>query len=206
MSKSMIGLDPLAWLSPNADDEKNKTKKKTSSKKKASSQKTSKKKVSSKKEVIKKSSANKKVVKKGIVKKKVTSKKKVELKVVEKEVEEVIEAKAKPVEELTEIIEVANIESETEETPVLDSVIKLNSAQDISQAAELHKQVIALINDSDIIFDGGEVERIDAASLQVLTATFRQAEKYGSKVSWQAPSDALKKSAELLGLTEILNL
>jgi len=94
----------------------------------------------------------------------------------------------------------------TEETPVSDSTIKLNEVQDISQVAELHKKVAAILNSQDIVFDGSDVERIDASTLQLITCAFKQADKYGNKVSWHDSSEALKKSASLLGLTEILNL
>ena len=93
-----------------------------------------------------------------------------------------------------------------EETPVSDSTIKLDEVQDISQVAELHKKVSALLNSQNIIFDGSDVKRIDASTLQLITCVFKQADKYGNKVSWQGSSDALKKSASLLGLTEMLNL
>ena len=58
----------------------------------------------------------------------------------------------------------------------------------------------------EVVFDGSDVERIDAASLQLITCIFKQAEEYGSKVSWQASSDALKKASQLLGLTKALDL
>ena len=110
---------------------------------------------------------------------------------------------------VTPVVEQQVMETETseiEENPVMGSVIKLNDVQDISQVAELQQQIENLMNNADIIFDGGAVERIDAASLQLLTCAFKQAGKYGSKVSWQASSDTLKKSAELLGLTEHIGL
>jgi len=94
----------------------------------------------------------------------------------------------------------------SEETPVSDSTIKLDEVQDISQVAELHRKVAVILNSQNIVFDGTDVERIDASTLQLITCVFKQAEKYGNKVSWQGSSDALKKSASLLGLTEILNL
>ena len=95
-------------------------------------------------------------------------------------------------------------ETETEVNPVSNSIIKLNDVQDISQVAELHTQLGGLLNESDIVFDGANVERIDTASLQLLTSVFMHAEKYGNNVSWQSSSDALKQSAKLLGLSQIL--
>jgi len=108
--------------------------------------------------------------------------------------------------EKTEVNRTPSSETKIEEITVNDSMIKLYEVQDISQVAELHKRVSGLLNVSDIIFDGTEVERIDAASLQVLTGVFIHANTYGSNVSWKGASDTLKKSAELLGLTRILHL
>lgn len=210
MSKTMIGLDPLAWLSPGKSSAASKKKpaKKKPSKKKVAKKKAAKKKVLNK--VIKKKVAKKKVAKKKVAKKKVVSKKTVHKKVPQK-VSEVVEEVELPIVELVAepAVEPQTMEAETNETeenPVMGSVIKLNDVQDISQVGELQQQIVALMNSSDIVFDGSEVERIDAASLQLLTCAFKQAEKYGSKVSWQASSDALKKAAELLGLTEELSL
>ncbi len=196
MSKTMIGLDPLAWLSPDKSSaaSKNKPAKKKSAKKKVAKKKTAKKKVQSK------------VTKKKVAKKKVVSKKAVHKKAPQKASEVVKKVKLPIVELVAEPQTMEAETNETEENPVMGSVIKLNDVQDISQVGELQQKIVALMNDSDIVFDGSEVERIDAASLQLLTCVFKQAEKYGSKVSWQASSDALKKAAELLGLTEDLSL
>jgi len=97
-------------------------------------------------------------------------------------------------------------ETETEENSVSGSIIKLNDVQDISLVGDLHKQVSALLNDSDIVFDGSDVERIDTASLQLLSSVFIHAKTYGNKVSWQGSSTALEQSASLLGLSQILRL
>ncbi len=198
MSKTMIGLDPLAWLSPDKSS--------AASKKKPVKKKLAKKKPA-KKKVIRKKAENK-VAKKKVSKKKVARKKVARKKVVTKQKKPVVVEKIEQA-VITPVIEPQVVETEankTEENPVMGSVIKLNDIQDISQVAELQQQIVVLMNNSDIIFDGGEVERIDAASLQLLTCAFKQANKYGSKVSWQASSDALKKAAELLGLKEELRL
>lgn len=97
-------------------------------------------------------------------------------------------------------------QTENEGNPVSDSIFKLNDVQDISQVGELHKRLSGLLNETDIVFDGADVERIDTASLQLLSSVFMHADTYGNTVSWQSSSDALKKSANLLGLTQILRL
>ena len=94
----------------------------------------------------------------------------------------------------------------SEETTVSDTTIRLSEVQDISQVAELHRQVSNFINSDDFTLDGSAVERIDASTLQLITCAFIQADKYGNKVSWSSSSDALKKSAKLLGLEKVLAL
>ena len=255
MAKSMIGLDPLAWLSPTGATPKKKSKSKSASakkkvtKKKATKKKIAKKKVSAKnksvtkkKVIAKKKNADKKKIS---VKSKAISKKKVSKKSVAKKGNASPKTKRpikqeQPLNTNSEImfssyqdvivdvteelpsndtvdeiqaveLKEQEIESEikqvkSEETPVSDSTIKLGEVQDISQVAELHQKVATILNSQDIFFDGSDVERIDASTLQLITCAFKQADKYGNKVSWQGSSDALKKSASLLGLTEILNL
>lgn len=107
----------------------------------------------------------------------------------------------------TETIEQNGTETEPEsEEKAVSETVTLSNVQDISMVTELHKQVGELINAQDVVFDGSAVERIDAASLQLIACAFKQAEKYDNKVTWQGKSEALIKSAGLLGLTEALNL
>ncbi len=203
MSKTMIGLDPLAWLTPDASN--------TSSKKKKAKKKVAKKKVK-KKVVAKKNVSKKKVSKKKTASKKEMSKKKIDKhntrknKVVIDEVSTQQPVINVSVESSDDSNTVETETSEIKENSVMDSIVKLRDVQDISQVAELHQQLTTLINNTDIVFDGAEVERIDAASLQLLSCVFKQAQKYGTRVSWQASSDSLKKAANLLGLTDVLEL
>jgi len=244
MAKSMIGLDPLAWLSPTSATPKKKSKSKSSSaKKKVAKKKTAKKKVAKNNVIAKNKSVTKKKV---VAKKKVSAKSKA---VSKKNVSKKSNASPKtktpikqeqplntnseimlssyqdvivdvteelPSNDTVDEIQALELNEEQiepeikqvnpEETPVSDSTIKLDEVQDISQVAELHKKVAAILNSQDIVFDGSDVERIDASTLQLITCAFKQADKYGNKVRWQGSSDALKKSASLLGLTEMLNL
>lgn len=103
-------------------------------------------------------------------------------------------------------VESISATTENEESPVTDSTIKLNDVLDISHVGELYTQISSLLNESDITFDGGDVERIDTSSLQLLSSVFIHADKYGSNVSWKTTSDALENSAKLLGLTKILKI
>lgn len=59
---------------------------------------------------------------------------------------------------------------------------------------------------STLMLDAEEVERIDAASLQLLTVFYREAVELGYAVKWNKPSDALQRSARLVGLAHRLGL
>lgn len=57
-----------------------------------------------------------------------------------------------------------------------------------------------------VVLNGGEVERVDTAFLQLLMLFRRELETRGSSLRWHGASDALVEGAGLLGLTRILDL
>ena len=59
---------------------------------------------------------------------------------------------------------------------------------------------------STLSLDAEGVERIDAASLQLLTVFYREAQELGYAIQWKKPSDALLRSARLVGLADRLGL
>lgn len=78
---------------------------------------------------------------------------------------------------------------------------------DISSASELHARLLdALAAGRPVSLDGADVERADTAALQVLTAFFQDARTKNIAVTWSSASDALARSAALLGLDEVLDL
>lgn len=86
-------------------------------------------------------------------------------------------------------------------------VLKLNNIQDISKSQALKNEMIALINDNDEIdIHASEVERIDGTALQLLCALVIYAGQNNLIINWVDPSEALKKSAQILGMQEILEL
>lgn len=54
--------------------------------------------------------------------------------------------------------------------------------------------------------DGGAVDRLDGAAMQLLVAFRRAATAGGCVVSWAGVSDALREATALLGLGDELNL
>lgn len=84
---------------------------------------------------------------------------------------------------------------------VLDSQCTLREAEAFKAALRS-----ALDSSGDLVLDGGAVERIDTAGLQLLTsfaAHLRMAER---RLVWTGVSDALRGGAERLGLGEALGL
>jgi anti-anti-sigma regulatory factor len=78
---------------------------------------------------------------------------------------------------------------------------------DISTTAELRAQLLtALESGQPVVLDAGRVERIDTAALQVLSAFFQDANSQQQTVQWKNPSQAISSSAELLGLSSLLEV
>ncbi len=77
----------------------------------------------------------------------------------------------------------------------------------ISGVNLLQQDIKAAIIDADeIVIKADNVERIDAASLQMFAALFQDSEELGVSVRWDAPSDALIQSVKILGLTDLLKV
>lgn len=175
--KGMIGHNPLAWLS-DADD----------SPKKAGTKKDKPKKSAGKKSKAsatgKKTAPKKKIVAKKSAVKKPVAKKDTKVKTVNKK---------KP--------------AAASDTVSKARVIELSSVQAISQVAEQHKQWMEILNSESVIkIDASQVTSIDAASLQLIYALWKEANKLDIDISWQGHSDALLDAARLLGLESSLQL
>jgi len=147
--KSMIGLDPLAWLKDEAEDaeiiEEDKAVSKAKPKKKTVAKKTTTKKPAAKKT----SKANK-----------------------------------------------------TDEA----AVFKIQAVQDISSVSAIHSELKALLSNEKVVLDGEQVERIDAASLQLFCSFIEEARTTGVEVFWRSPSEVLSNNAKLLGMEDALQL
>lgn len=85
--------------------------------------------------------------------------------------------------------------------------IECEDVMDISKASGLHTQMKeSLGSGSEIEFNAANVQRIDACVLQLFTAFFKAASARKVAVRWVEPSDALLRSAKLLGLSSQLGL
>ena len=87
-----------------------------------------------------------------------------------------------------------------------DTVFEIQAVQDISSVAELHEEMKKLFSNEKLILDGEQVERIDAASLQLIFAFIQEAKVSNVDVVWRSPSEALSHSAKLLGMEDALQL
>jgi anti-anti-sigma regulatory factor len=85
--------------------------------------------------------------------------------------------------------------------------IKLAPRLTIAQAADLHRTLAArLESGGPIIVDGTHVEEIDTAILQLLTSLWRTGRERSVACTWYGVSDALCRTATLIGVAEILQI
>lgn len=87
-----------------------------------------------------------------------------------------------------------------------ETTFEIQSVQDISSVAELHRELKKLLKYEKVILDGGNIERIDTASLQLIFAWIEEAKNNNIEVTWQTPSEALINSVNLVGMKDVLHL
>lgn len=86
-------------------------------------------------------------------------------------------------------------------------IIECGEVLDISVTAELRTQLLTVLESKkSVMLDASQVERADTAALQVLSAFVQDANSQQQTVQWKKPSEALFRSAELLGLSGLLKL
>ncbi|TQV86719.1 STAS domain-containing protein [Aliikangiella coralliicola] len=85
--------------------------------------------------------------------------------------------------------------------------VSLGAALDIMNASSLKTRLeTALAKDLPVVLVSDKIERADSAGLQLIYAFIKKVEQRGHTVSWQKPSDTLKQSSEILGLSKQLYL
>lgn len=85
--------------------------------------------------------------------------------------------------------------------------INCEESMDISMVANFRSQFIqALESGQPVVLDASQVERADTAALQLLSAFFHDANAQQQSVEWKSPSEILCRSADLLGLSQLLGL
>lgn len=85
--------------------------------------------------------------------------------------------------------------------------LKLEASCTLRDCLGMQFQLLAVdFGDSDVRVDGGAVERIDTAGLQMLLAFARHHANRGRPVKWTAVSPELRRGGQLLGLSALLGL
>ena len=101
---------------------------------------------------------------------------------------------------------VANKARGTTDVPAVDPFyLKLDSGCTLRDVVDMQFSLVAA-NGDPVIVDGGDVERVDTAGLQLLVALARRQQQAGRRLSWKAASPLLLKCGERLGLIEALGL
>ena len=70
----------------------------------------------------------------------------------------------------------------------------------------LGEQLFGALESPSVRLDGGAVERVDTAALQLLALFRREATARGRAVSWHGASGPLRDAAGVLGLAQALDL
>lgn len=85
--------------------------------------------------------------------------------------------------------------------------IQLDRISDISKIEALHERLEALLGSAaSVDIDAAPVERVDTATLQLLTVFFRALDRHHLQARILNPSRAFIDTAHLLGLADALNL
>ncbi len=181
--KSLIGIDPLAWMNDESDHDSVVTEEVSASEKEAVQ------------EIVP-------VVETEIIEE-VNDEIKTEVSTDEVSESTLVEA-GEMVRDIEEVVQ------ETKEEEVTDMEIKkggddfkLEGPISIADVAELHEQFKTYIAEgNDLEIDCSEVEGVDAAALQLLTAFINEAEKQDNKLIWKEPSDSLQATVLMMGLKD----
>ena len=83
--------------------------------------------------------------------------------------------------------------------------IELDARTTIVQAADLHRALLARVTQGEaVVIDGTRVEEIDTAILQLLASLWRTCVERGIACTWHGASDALRQTAVLVGMADLL--
>jgi anti-anti-sigma regulatory factor len=84
--------------------------------------------------------------------------------------------------------------------------VALDVRMTIVQAAGLHRTLLACVAQGEtVVVDGARVEEVDTAILQLLASLWRTCLERGIGCTWQGASDALRQTAALVGVAEMLH-
>ncbi len=86
-------------------------------------------------------------------------------------------------------------------------VVRLSPGLRIADVAALHERLKPSVHaKGEVIIDASDVEMLDTAVFQLLSAFTAERRSQDAKVTWQSPSEAFCTGAGLLGLESHLGL
>ena len=101
------------------------------------------------------------------------------------------------------MLDTKSAETNSQAHPV--TLIECEPTVDISVAEELYQHLEKALEQQHVVeIDAKEVERVDAAILQVFLAFIKHAEQVGLSVTWKSMSGSMFNSIKLLGLVDEL--
>ena len=84
---------------------------------------------------------------------------------------------------------------------------ELDAKATIAEASTMHNALISQVADgTPLILDGGRVEQIDTAVLQLLVGLMRHCKEHDISCVWRAVSEPLRRAAFLIGVTAHLHI
>lgn len=133
---------------------------------------------------------------------------------VKSEAEDVVAADVKAAAETTTVEDVAVVETEDSIEPeiqvaesVEDSKVVLDETLNIQNVTALYDQLLKQLESQNIIeIDASSVVSIDTSTLQLLTVLKQTGINLQKEIIIDFPSDEFIESAELLGLSELLEV
>jgi len=85
--------------------------------------------------------------------------------------------------------------------------IKLQNQLGIQHVSGLKTELESALSAGDsVLLNASAVESVDTAGLQLLVAFVQHAALKNSAFEWQSPSDAFIETAEIMGLSAVLQL
>jgi ABC-type transporter Mla MlaB component len=87
------------------------------------------------------------------------------------------------------------------------TIVNCEPTVDITVVEELFGHLKKAVEERHVVeIEGEQIERIDGAVLQLFAVFFQEARRKDIQVTWKSSSESLLKAAQLLGLTEVLEL
>ena len=88
-----------------------------------------------------------------------------------------------------------------------EAKIECGEVVDISTASDLYQQLNNVLQqEGPVTLNAESIERIDTAALQMFVCFVQEVQRRNRQVHWQSPTEALLRSANHLGLKQVLHL